>query len=209
MNKKLRKQVLEKILEVFEKSGAQTMDDLRRKDLNTIGDIITDMCAWRANGDKSGCVIKAYDVDIKIYHHGAYTDYYHNTITNIYINEDCDDLTVELLKQEIATLLNESDKIINLTPHTVNIGDIVLHPSGTIARAKEEVEVVGNINGIDIVRKRFTDVVDLPDYQDGVYYVVSLIVAQALPERKDLLCPGEQIRDEQGRIIGCKNLCII
>lgn len=97
-------------------------------------------------------------------------------------------------------------KIINLTPHPITVGTTVIPPSG-IARMAEKAEPAFEVNDIAVVRKSYTTPIDLPDPLPDTYYVVSMVVAQALPHRADLLCPGEQIRDEQGRIVGCKNLC--
>ena len=59
-------------------------------------------------------------------------------------------------------------KIINLTPHDVNIvknnGDVItFSPSGTVARCSQKTVVVGNINNIPLTHTSFGDVVDLPD----------------------------------------------
>ena len=50
---------------------------------------------------------------------------------------------------------------------------------------------------------------NLPDYEEGVYYIVSALVANAYPERKDLLMVNETIRDDDGRIIGCKSFAVV
>lgn len=56
----------------------------------------------------------------------------------------------------------------------------------------------------------YTRLEDLPDPAPDVYYVVSLVVAQAAAAchrtTADLLTPGEQVRDDKGRIVGCKSL---
>jgi hypothetical protein len=43
----------------------------------------------------------------------------------------------------------------------------------------------------------------MPEQQDGVYYIVSSFVAQALPHRTDLICPNstDAVRNEKGHII--------
>jgi hypothetical protein len=38
------------------------------------------------------------------------------------------------------------------------------------------------------------------------YYIVSQLVKNALPHRKDLLVPAEVVRDEKGNILGCRSL---
>ena len=40
----------------------------------------------------------------------------------------------------------------------------------------------------------------------GVFYIVSQLVKNALPDRTDLLVPAEVVRDGNGNIIGCKSL---
>lgn len=54
----------------------------------------------------------------------------------------------------------------------------------------------------------FGEVEGLPKYREDVYYIVSRLVKSALPDRKDLLCPGQQVRNETGQVIGCKSLSL-
>jgi len=100
-------------------------------------------------------------------------------------------------------------KFINLTPHTININETILESEG-VCRCKEKIEVIGNIGGIDIIVKEYGDVEGLPEYQENVCYIVSVIIAMAVQgKRHDCFVPGETIRDEQGIIVGCKNLAQI
>ena len=46
---------------------------------------------------------------------------------------------------------------------------------------------------------------NLPAPQEGIWYITSMLVAQAV-RRPDVLSPGELTRDEEGRITGCKGL---
>lgn len=98
----------------------------------------------------------------------------------------------------------------NLTPHTINIvtgnGNIEITPSGVIPRVSVKTVPVGSANGIPLFRNEYGNVVDLPDPVDGTLYVVSGLLKSACPERSDLVVPAKQIRDEQGRIIGCEGL---
>jgi hypothetical protein len=98
--------------------------------------------------------------------------------------------------------------IVNLTPHEINIEGHPVIPSSGIARCTEVSILVDNINGIDIFEKSFGELVDLPAPQKDTIFVVSIIAANAAKKagRADCFVPGEQIRDESGRIIGCKNL---
>ncbi len=54
----------------------------------------------------------------------------------------------------------------------------------------------------------FGETIDLPEYQDGVYLVVSIITANAAKANgrrvDDLLITTDTVRDETGRIVGCK-----
>lgn len=104
-------------------------------------------------------------------------------------------------------------KIVNTTPHVVN----VLNKDGNVCRSFEPVlsvrvssstEIVGELDGIMIDTVKFGDVEGLPAEKEGTFYIVSRLVKSALPNRQDLLVPNQQVRDEQGRVIGCRSLSI-
>ena len=100
-------------------------------------------------------------------------------------------------------------EFINLTPHDVNLilqdeSTMTIPASGSIARVGSHVEQVGTIGIIPVVKTVFDTVVtNLPDPQAGVIYLTSTLVAQAVPDRIDVLVPADLRRDEAGRIIGC------
>lgn len=98
---------------------------------------------------------------------------------------------------------------INLTPHTLNVhanGDVVsIAPSGEIARVSSVSVEAGSIDGIPTVRTELGEVTGLPKPQEGVFLIVSGMVASAAP-RSDVLSPGDLVRDENGRPIGCRGL---
>lgn len=110
--------------------------------------------------------------------------------------------------------INSAAMLINLTPHEITIVDPVTHgilqriPSSGIARVTSASEVQGMIGLVPITTKTFGDVEGLPEPTDGIYYIVSSIVAQAVPERKDLLIPDATVRDEKGAVIGCAALSL-
>lgn len=99
---------------------------------------------------------------------------------------------------------------INLTPHTVNIitndGELILEPSGNLARVSTVEESDGILDGVEIFRLTYGSVEGLPDPVEGTHYVVSKMVRDALPERPDLFYPTRLIRDETGRIVGAGGL---
>ena len=108
--------------------------------------------------------------------------------------------------------MNNKEKIkevVNLTPHAINVvGGPTFEPSGQIARISSTNESAGEvvINGetIPLITQQFGEIVGLPQEKEGTMFIVSgLIFSNS--DRKDLLVPGEQVRDEQGRVIGCKS----
>lgn len=102
-------------------------------------------------------------------------------------------------------------KLINLTPHPVVFvdedGAVILELPGNPnpPRAKETREAHGEVNGIPVNRVVMGEAQGLPDPQPDTGYIVSRIVAEAA-RRSDLYIPDQTVRDEQGRIIGCKAL---
>jgi hypothetical protein len=102
-------------------------------------------------------------------------------------------------------------KIINLTPHDIvimgeNGEKIILSKDGTVARVTVNRKATESVNGIPIFTESYGDVVGLPNESEGVYWIVSALVRQAVPWRQDVLSPGELIRDEKGQPIGCKGV---
>lgn len=98
----------------------------------------------------------------------------------------------------------------NLTPNDVNFilpdGKILIIPaSGVVARVDSHVEQIGHIGAIPVINAVFeldSDVIDLPDPQDGVIFITSMSVAQVVTDRTDVLVPADLRRDDAGRIIG-------
>ena len=108
-------------------------------------------------------------------------------------------------------------KIINLTPHVVSIikdGDIVAQfPSEGIARASQQAEHVGELDGIELVTMKFGEPEELPDPVEETYYVVSIITANAAKavgrRTDDLLITADHVRDADGRIVGCRRFTLV
>ena len=100
---------------------------------------------------------------------------------------------------------------VNLTPHDINIitpndGTITVERSGTVARCAVESRLIAELNGIPIYQAVYGAVDGLPAPRPDVYYIVSLMVRQVVPDRWDVLSPGELVRNEAGQPIGCKGL---
>ena len=106
----------------------------------------------------------------------------------------------------------------NLTPHTVSIinedGTVkAAFPSEGIARASQTAEHVGELDGIELVSMKFGATEDLPAPEDGIYYIVSVITANAAKAEgrttSDLVITADPVRDDSGRIIGCKRFALV
>ena len=121
----------------------------------------------------------------------------------------------------------ERVRVINLTPHELNIydseGKIILSippkEDTPIPRVSIKSEVVGTIEAVEGVRipvRRvvYGDVENIPPEREGTIYVVSTLVTLALREkgveRRDLLSPDTNadsvIRDSSGRVLGVRYL---
>jgi hypothetical protein len=111
-------------------------------------------------------------------------------------------------------LLGRTMKILNLTPHTVNVCDadgravLTLPPSGQVARVSQKLTPVAfsPAPGVVCYAERTGEITGLPDAEPATALVVSAMVRTAAPHRRDLLSPGELIRDAAGQPIGCRGL---
>lgn len=117
--------------------------------------------------------------------------------------------------------------IINCTPHEVVIystsdcymrdgflylrddEEEFLQPFLTFPAAKEPAratfaqKLAGMADGTLIYRWVPREITGLPDAKPGTWYIVSKIVAQACPERTDLIIPGTMVRSTDDHVVGC------
>lgn len=113
----------------------------------------------------------------------------------------------------------ETTQLVNLTPHAITLVDqnnqvLLTVESSAVARVSSTTEVVGylQVGGVAVPKTHttFGEVEGLPDQTPGVGYIVSGMIVSALAQqgihRCDLFTPGLQVRDEQGRVIGCRSL---
>ena len=110
--------------------------------------------------------------------------------------------------------------LVNKTPHPITLvledgAKITLEPVLPTPRVssssvKTANYVVTDSDGVkhEIIREApvFGEVVDLPEPQEGVLYIVSMLVAARASNRTDLVSPGRQLRNEAGQVIGCAGL---
>jgi hypothetical protein len=80
-------------------------------------------------------------------------------------------------------------------------------PSGILARVSMVNFPAGEIDGIAIESVTYGEIEGLPEPQEGVFYIVSGLVANAAAKigRVDCLAPGALVRDKSnpGTILGC------
>ncbi len=108
-------------------------------------------------------------------------------------------------------------ELVNLTPHdVVIIGDgcrLVLTPEASPARCVIERTQVDQVmigeQSISVYQSTVTDPPVLPGRRAGVLLVVSRMVAEAVPEREDLVFPDGLVRADDGSVIGCTALARI
>ena len=117
--------------------------------------------------------------------------------------------------------------IINATPHAITIVskkgveqdskkqflaetvEVVreIPSSGILPRVSMSNSPAGEIDGLPIESVVYGEIEGLPEYQKGVYYIVSGLVAAAAAkvDRVDCLAPGALVRDKNNPslILGC------
>ena len=105
--------------------------------------------------------------------------------------------------------------ITNLTPHQITIVDesgtiVRAIPSAGVARAAVTSTPTGRLDGVPLVAQTYGRPEGLPEPKPGVYLVVSLVTAQAAEaagrDTDDLLLVADLVRDDAGRVIGCRAL---
>lgn len=104
--------------------------------------------------------------------------------------------------------------LVNLCPNSINLYingvlNSTIMPSGKIARCEQKQEYVETWLGIPITRQNFGKVTGLPAPKEGTRYIVSFRVAEACPDRKDLVIPGPDVLDDNGKVIGCHGLSVL
>lgn len=101
--------------------------------------------------------------------------------------------------------------LINLTPHAIVLNNgMRFEPSGNIARVTTTEKQVAESNGIKLFVTEYGDVENLPNPVDGIAFIVSAMVFNAVKEkyanmRKDVISPltsGKDVkRDDKGHIV--------
>lgn len=111
-----------------------------------------------------------------------------------------------------------SIEIENRTPHPISFltdhAEVVLPVVRPTPRVQPTAEVIGHLRWDDVLipvrRTRLhLSVTELPARRENRLLVVSRLVAEAVPDRDDLLFPDEVVRDATGAAIGCHALAAV
>jgi hypothetical protein len=73
-----------------------------------------------------------------------------------------------------------------------------------------EVEVLdaGEFAGVPLLVERLGDPVDVPPARPMTVWVVSRLAAEAI-RRDDLVYPADVVRDDDGRVVGCRAFGVV
>ena len=104
----------------------------------------------------------------------------------------------------------------NLTPHPVRLvgenQETTLQPEVPIEkvpRVEEKIFPTGKIRVhgviIPVKERKMGKTINLPDREEGTFLIVPALISER-ENRDDLLSPGDQIRDEKGRVVGAGSL---
>lgn len=101
-------------------------------------------------------------------------------------------------------------KVINLTPHNVDICDSegrvvkTYRASGMVARVAHGWDTIDYVDGVPLVVRQNEKVVGLPNPQEDTMYIVSNIILSYCADRMDLIAPVQQVKIN-GRVVGCRS----
>lgn len=216
-------EVLKASIEIFEKSGEKVIKELKPRDSYEIYDMFESAFEQHLDNDED---YVRFDIPmpngltemitfVSYGEEGFGTGPIYRLDWN-YWDVSLDDLCKKLSDLE-AMLIKPT--IINLTLHDINIYDnegmmIAKYESQGQARVDTREVKIYDIDGIDVKRTEYLDVVGLPEPQPNTYYIVSLLVLQALEgKRADLIAPNTSpksvVRDAEGKISGVTSFTTI
>ena len=98
-------------------------------------------------------------------------------------------------------------KFVNLTKHEIKdliSGEYYPVPENSAVVNVDEV-IVSEEGGTQITKLIYKDIVGLPNPVDGVRYIVSAVILNALNgSRNDCVAPARPLRDSKGAVLGCR-----
>ena len=110
-------------------------------------------------------------------------------------------------------MYREFKKFVNLIGHDITIsGHATLPKCNNPCRVETQQMIIGKLGGVPIAKTEFMKIVNLPEPEDGTYYIVSRIVMDYVPfKREDVFCVdtgSTAIRDENGQVVAVTQLSI-
>lgn len=118
-------------------------------------------------------------------------------------------MIVENYTPHACVIYKDGEKVLSVEPEAPGKGIRLME---RVVRSRQS--TIGDLV-IEVVEKEYYEAYlpsgePLPEPDGDTIYIVSKMVCDALPDRRDLYCPdtGEEgvVRDEKGRIIGTKRL---
>ena len=110
-------------------------------------------------------------------------------------------------------MYSDFKKFINLLGH-----DITISGYGTLGKCdnpcyvKTSQMIIGQLGNIPIASTQFDEIVNLPEPEEGTYYIVSRITMDYVPYgREDVLCVDSgptAIRDDNGQVVAVTQLSV-
>jgi hypothetical protein len=105
----------------------------------------------------------------------------------------------------------EFKKFVNLIGHDITISGYGTLPKANVPCNVETIErIVSTVEGIPIVETHFSEIKNLPDPEEGVYYIVNRLAMDFVPiNRQDVFCVDTgptAIRDENGQVVAVTQL---
>jgi hypothetical protein len=107
----------------------------------------------------------------------------------------------------------EFKKFVNLIGHDITIsGYGTLPKSDNPCYVETEQMIIGKLAGIPIVKTNFIKLANLPDPEEGTYFIVNRITMDYIPFlREDIFCVDtgpSAVRDENGQVVAVTQLSI-
>ena len=110
-------------------------------------------------------------------------------------------------------MYSEFKKFVNLIGHDITIsGYGTLPKSDNPCYVKTKQRIIGKVAGIPIAETHFESIENLPEPEEGVYYIVNKISLDFIPfTREDVFCVDtgpSAIRGENGQVVAVTQLSL-
>jgi len=107
----------------------------------------------------------------------------------------------------------EFKKFVNLIGHDITIsGHATLPKCDSPCYVETEQMIIGKLAGVPIAKTEFKKIVNLPESEDGTYYIVNRLSMDYVPfDREDVFCVDTgptSVRDENGQVVAVTQLSI-